>query len=127
MSCSKGKKKRMTELGCVVVARVATPGDCTMCVVVARVGLGIAPCVWLLQGDCTVCVAVARGLHRVCGCCKGGSGDCVAVARVGLGIAPCVWLLQGWVWGLHRVCCCCKGVIVAGCGQTWGLHCTKIN
>ena len=48
-----------------------------MCVTVARVGLGIAPCV-------------------------GGSGDCtvrVTVARVGLGIAPCVWLLQGWVWG----------------------------
>ena len=104
MSCSKGKKKRMTELGCVVVARVATPrdctvsvvvarvatpGDCTVCVVVARVGLGIAPCVWLLQGW-------VWGLHRVCGCCKGGSGDCtvcVAVARVGLGIAPCVWLL----------------------------------
>ena len=54
-------------------------------------GLGIAPCVWLLQGwsgDCTVCVTVAR---------------------VGLGIAPCVWLLQGWVWGLHRACDCCKG------------------
>ena len=28
-------------------------GDSTVCVAVARVGLGIAPCVWLLQGcDC---------------------------------------------------------------------------